>query len=405
MEEGRGRIMRLSIGVALLLIGAAVGGVYIFRAATAQEQPAASEPQAAGDSAATDAGATSSKVAAAGDDEAGEDGTPIPVGVAEPVVGSISTYISATANLVPDAEVRVLAEAEGRLTRLLVEEGDTVGAGTLLAELDPAEAEMALNKARLTEDNTRMAFERASRMYAENLIAQEEFDKITMDHRIAQQVLAEARWRQERTRIHAPIDGRITRRDCTPGQHIRPADALFTVTDFSPLIARIYLPEKDVLGLVEGQDVRISLKADETARFRGRIRQISPVVDTATGTVKLTIAALDPPTGVRPGGFVAVDITRVTHDNALLLPKQAVIRELQKAHVFLAAEGLAHKREVTLGLEEGENVEIVSGIARGEQVVVAGQGSLEEGSKIKVLAPEAEAQASTEKTTERPDRS
>ena len=87
----------------------------------------------------------------------------------------------------------------------------------------------------------------------------------------------------------------------TVGQHIRPGDELFMVTDFDPLVARIYLPEKDILGLAEDRPVRIQLQADEDVEFEGRIRQISPVVDVATGTVKLTIEAIRPPRSVRPG--------------------------------------------------------------------------------------------------------
>lgn len=395
---GRARILRISIVLAVLVIGATAGGLYIYMAATNGSKTTAAaeqgdpESEQKADGSAEPAG----EAGESGDDETADDEeSAIPVRLAAAEVGTISTYISSTANLVPEDEVRVLAEAEGRVTDLLVEEGDRVRAGQLLAELLRDEAEILVNKARLTAANARMAYERAARMHAEKLIAQEEFDKITMDHRIAQQELAEAEWRLEKTQIRAPFDGRVTLRSCTLGQHIRPGDELFTVTDFDPLIARLYLPEKDVLALDEGREVRITLAADEGVRFRGRILRISPVVDTATGTVKVTIAAIAPPRDVRPGGFVTVDITRETHANALLLPKGAVIRELKKAHVFVADEGVAAKRAVSLGLEEGDKIEILTGIDRGEQIVVAGQGGLDDGATIKVLAEEADAQASS----------
>src|SRR5205814_1661947 len=110
-------------------------------------------------------------------------------------------------------------------------------------------------------------------------------------------------------------------------------------------------------------DVRITLKASDTTRFRGRIRQISPVVDTATGTVKLTVEATAPPPEVRPGAFVTIDIVRETHPQAVLLPREAVIRELQDAYVFVASAGIAEKRTVSLGLEEGTRIEALSGEA------------------------------------------
>jgi membrane fusion protein (multidrug efflux system) len=190
----------------------------------------------------------------------------------------------------------------------------------------------------------------------------------------------------------------LTKRNINLGQHVRPGDELFVVTDFDPLISRIYLPEKDVLPLKEGRQVDITLKADESVRFRGHIRQISPVVDTATGTVKVTVAAIDPPAVVRPGGFVTIDIVRSTHANTMLLPRDAVIRELKRAHVFVVRENVAEKRNVTLGLEEKDKLEILDGVIAGELVVVAGQGGLKDGSRIKILPNESETQASRVET-------
>jgi RND family efflux transporter MFP subunit len=123
--------------------------------------------------------------------------------------------------------------------------------------------------------------------------------------------------------------------------------------------------------------------------FAGRIRQISPVVDTATGTVKVTIEAVRPPAEVRPGSFVTARIVRQRHADAVVLPKDAVVRELKEAHVFVAVadgDGLkAARREVTLGLEEDGRVEVLAGVTPGERLVVAGQGALKDGSRIRLL--------------------
>ena len=385
------RFLRISIILVLLVVGATAGGLYFYYAAS--EATEASQAQDATDPADETNGETRAEAEVSDEDDEDAE-TPIPVSVADVGVGDISTYITATANLVPEDEVTVLAEAEGRVTRLLVEEGDRVEAGQLLATLLRDEMEILVHKARLAADNARLAYERASRMSADNLVSQEDFDKTTMDHRIAEQELAEAQWRLEKTEIRAPFDGRVTLRTCTLGQNVRSGDELFVVTDFDPLIARIYLPEKEVLALDEGRAVRITLKADDGVRFAGRIRQISPVVDTATGTVKVTVTAIEPPAVVRPGGFVAVDITRETHEDALVLPKEAVLRELKMAYVFVARDDVAEKRVVTLGLEEDDRIEVLTGLDPGERIVIAGQGGLEDGSSIKILPEDTEAQAS-----------
>ena len=326
-----------------------------------------------------------------GEEEEENGKAPVPVEVAEIGVGDVSAYISSTANLVAENDVKVLAEAEGRVWTLLVEEGDAIRKGQLLATLVQDDEEIRLKKAQLTESNAKLAYERAKDLVEKELISQEEYDKISIDYEIAGQELAESQWAKDRTEIRSPFNGTVTQRMIQVGQHVQISDELFQVTDFDPLIARIYLPERDIIGLNEGRLVRILLNADASVRFTGHIRQISPIVDTATGTVKVTVEANgDTPSQVRPGSFVTINIVRETRADTLLVPREAVIRELQKAHVFIAAGELAEKRAITLGLEEGDFVEALTGVEAGDQVIVAGQGGLKDGSPVKILGAEAE---------------
>lgn len=364
----------LSILLGLLIATGAT--IYVVHNATAQNQQATKDAKDSKDS-----------------DKEAEKKAPIPVRSVAVEQERISSYISATANLVAENEVKVIAEWEGRLEKLAVEEGDRVATGQVLARLVQKDGEIALSKAKVRAENARIKHDRAKKLSEQQLLSPDEFEKVTLESQIAQQELAEAEWNLEKTSIRAPFAGVITQRMAQPGQHIRPGDELFIVTDFDPLIARVYLPEKDVLALDEGRSVRVALKADESVSVEGRIRQISPVVDTATGTVKVTIEAVDAPAQVRPGAFVRVDVVRESRPLALLLPKEAVVHELQKTYVFVAKDGVAEKRAITLGLEEGVKVEATQGLAAGEQVIIAGQGGLKDGAAIQLLG-------TTEKTQE-----
>ncbi len=382
------------LGITLLAVVVVAGSGYLYfktmgNASAAETQTAKSDDASDKDDQSTEDQDAESSDEKDGEGEDGEDEekeTAIPVSVHEIARGSVSSYITATSNLVAENEVQVLAEAEGRVEELHVEEGQPVTKGQLLAALVRDDEQIAYEKAEVRLANAKSAFDRAQRLGKQGLVTQEDLDKATMEHRVAQQELAEAQWKLNKTEIRAPFDGRITSRNITLGQHIRLGDELFTVTDFDPLISRIFLPEKDIIGLEEGRSVRITLKSDDSVEFDGRIRQISPVVDTSTGTVKLTLEAIQPPLGVRPGGFVSIAIVRETHSDAILLPREAVIRELQSAHVFVVKEDqTAERRDVTLGMEEDDHLEVTSGLESGEVVVVAGQGGLKDGETIKVI--------------------
>lgn len=318
------------------------------------------------------------------DEENGK--APVPVEIADVKQGEISAYITTTANLVAENEVRLLSEVEGRVARLLVDEGDYVRAGQSLATLVRDDEEINLRKTELKETNARLAYERGEDLFGKELLSREEYDKFKMDFDIAQQEKAEAAWRLQKTTIKAPFSGQISERMIQVGQNLRMSDELFRLTDLDPLIARIFLPERDVIGMQQDGEVRITLNADPETKFAGRVRQVSPVVDTATGTIKVTIEAANPPQSVRSGSFVTIDIVRETRSAAMLVPRQAVLRELQSAHVFLFSEdGKAEKRQVQLGLEEGLWVEAVEGVSVGDSVIVAGQGGLKEGAAVKLV--------------------
>jgi len=379
-EKAKKRFRIISLVALIAIVASAVIWV------SAQTTDDATESEATEQSSSEVAEGAENDVESNEDAESGEEEElPVPVEVAEVKAGAIASYISATANLVAEDQVKVLAEAEGRVERLDVEEGDLVKKGQVLAVLVQDEAKIAKSKVELKASNTNAALLRAQDSFEQGLISSEAFDKLKMDHEIAQQEVAEAEWRLAKTVIRAPFTARVTERFITLGQHLRHGDELFTVADYDPLVARIYLPERDVIELEVGREVRITPAAGSDLSFTGRIRQIAPVVDTATGTVKVTVEAVQPPDGVRPGAFVSIDIVRERRAAALLLPRESVIRELRTAHVFVSEEGVALKKPVTLGIEEGELVEVLTGVAEGDAVVIAGQGGLDDGQKIKVL--------------------
>lgn len=317
----------------------------------------------------------------------GEEETAVPVEVWTLESGEVSSYIGATANLVAEEDVTVVSETEGRVTVLNVEEGDRVRAGDILAVLDSEEEQIAVRTAESRRANASRKLERSADLFAKELVSRADHENLRVELEVAEQELEDARWRLERNTFRAPFTGVLTSRTIQVGQHVRPGDELFQVTNFDPLIARIHLPETDVLKLSVGRQVRLALNADATVGFSGRIRQISPVVDTATGTVKVTIEAHGAPAGVRPGSFVAVNVVSESRTDRVLVPKEAVLQELQSSHIFVARDGVAERRRIELGLEEGEWVEAIEGVDAGEQVVVAGQGGLKDGAAIRIIDP------------------
>ena len=164
----------------------------------------------------------------------------------------------------------------------------------------------------------------------------------------------------------------MTEKQIVVGKAVKKGDHLFTLADFNSLIARIFLPERDVFQLERGQSAELALESRTNQKFKGRIRDISPVVDPKTGTVKITVNVTGRSPDLRPGSFVRVNIITDTHEQAVLVPKVALLKEDGEDYVYIAVDAVAVKRPVRLGYTSDGMVEITDGIAPGEQVVVGG---------------------------------
>ncbi|MEW5807344.1 MAG: efflux RND transporter periplasmic adaptor subunit [Acidobacteriota bacterium] len=314
-----------------------------------------------------------------------EENAGVPVEVSEVLVKDISSFISSTTNIETEFEATVLSETDGKVVDILTEEGTRVSKGELLARLDDGEKLIVLKKAKIRAENEAGNYERAKELFAQNLLSPDEFDKVKFQYALAKSDYEESEYNLNKTKIVAPFDGKITRRHIKLGQNIKAGDQLFTVTNFDPLIAHIYLPEKDALALSVGQQVEISVAWDNERRYPGYIERISPIVDAQTGTVKITIYARNLPEFIKPGSFMTVNIVREVHENALLIPKRSIIKDLQDDYVYVVDENIAKKKKVQLGFEDNGYVEVLSGLVQDHKVVSVGQGGLKDGSKVKII--------------------
>ena len=324
-------------------------------------------------------------------DSTAEETAPTPVSVTEARVGPVALHLTTTSAVEAERTARVLSETSGVLTEIGVREGDAVAAGQVLARVDARERRLAFEQAELRLSRADSELSRQRRAFEADLVAEYEYEKARFDRDLAASELETARLELERTEIRAPFAGRVTEVLLVAGGRLEPAQHLLTLADFDTLVARLYVPERDVIGLAPGQPAVVRPESDATgAGIIGRIREVSPVVDRATGTVKVTVA-LPAPAGtvVRPGSFARVVIETGRRENAVLAPKRAVIQSETGSHVFVVEAGKAVRREVTLGVEmegpEGALIELADGLEPGTRIVVAGHGTLDPGAAVEVL--------------------
>jgi len=310
----------------------------------------------------------------------------LPVEVSLAKSGTISSSIITTATLDPDRQVTMISETTGVVSKINVDEGANVQEGQVLATLSDREKQVKLQQANIHVQNAKQELDRKQASYNARIISESEFEKAKYELQVANEEKNAAQVELDRSVIRAPFSGVITQRFIEKGQNINSQSQLFTVVDEEPLEAKVYLPEKEILGIKPAQKVELALNAQKDVRFEGAIRQINPAVDPKTGTVKVTVEITRPPAVVRPGSFVDVTMETQHHDNALLVPKKALLEEAGERFVFVINKDQAIRRTISVGFLDDQNAEILSGINPGEVVVISGQGSLRDGSKTEIVA-------------------
>ncbi len=319
-------------------------------------------------------------------DVAEEDETPaIPVETALPSRGDIFAMYSGTAPIEAFADATVIAKVGGEVREVLAEEGDDVVSGQILARLDGDRLRLEMQQAKVNLQKLKRDYQRNIDLKERSLISEGDFEKIRFEMDALQATYDLTELELGYTEIRAPIDGVVSERFIKIGNTINVNEQSFKVTSLEPLISYLHVPEREYRRIVPGQTATIEIDALSGAEFAGMVARISPVVDPQTGTFKITIEVSDPSRRLKPGMFGRVSIVHDMHANALQIPRSAVVEEAGQSAVFIVNDGVAERRNITTGYAEDGQVEILHGLADADEVVIVGQTSLKNGSKVSVI--------------------
>jgi membrane fusion protein (multidrug efflux system) len=320
----------------------------------------------------------------------------IPVEVAEVVRRDVADLLETTGTLEAEQEVDVVARIGGPIVELGAEEGDRVREGDLLARIDDRELRAQLEILRVALEEARANYERAQASFAAQIISREALDQTKARFESAAAQIKGVEIQLGYTRVAAPFGGLVIERAVKLQEFVQNGGRLFRISDFDPLLCPIQIPEKDLRRIRKGQSAFLTVEAFPDERFAASVLRINPVVDRASGTVKVTLAVQGREL-LRPGMFASVHLRTDVHADATVIPKRALVLESIGDTVYVLEEGVARRREVSLGFEEAELVEVLSGLQPGERVLVVGQDSVSDGTPVYVLA-ETAAPAATSAT-------
>jgi membrane fusion protein, multidrug efflux system len=324
--------------------------------------------------------------------EAANASKPLEVKITHPIRGEIVRYVKLPGNIRANQQATLYAKVAGYLKSIAVDKGDRVQTGQSLGEIEVPELQADLAKYKAEVKVAERDYERTStaQQKAPDLVTPQSVDE-------ARGRLEVAKANQERTetllsyaKVVAPFSGIVTARFVDPGAFISSATsgsaaqtaAIVTIADFNTVRVQVPLPEVEASLAKVGQPVKLTVEGLAGKTFDAQISRFSYALDDATKTMLVEADLPNPDLLLRPSMYAMVRVGVEKHNEALLIPVDALVMEKANAFAFVAEGGKAKRKAIKIGFTDGAKVEVLGGLTDKEQVILVGKLTLADGAPI-----------------------
>ncbi len=316
------------------------------------------------------------------DAEQADTTTPVPVEVGYPARRDLYATYEATTTIASDGDAPVIPRVPGEVVELLVEEGDTVAEGDVLARLDGKRLELEMLAAKADLERVRGEFERHADLNRRGLVSDASYDelKYELDALVATYELSKLNY--DYSSIRAPIAGVVSARNVKLGQNIGTGGAAFRITDTSELLAYLTIPQTELEKFAAGHAATLSVDSMPGRSFAAEVIRVSPTIDVRNGTFRATALIDNEDGALAPGMFARFKIAYEKHEDAMTIPAAAIVTEDEASSVYVVRDGLVTRRAIRTGIRSGDDIEVLEGLSDTDQIVVVGHGALRDGSRV-----------------------
>ncbi len=273
----------------------------------------------------------------------------------------------------------IAPQTAGRISKILVDVGDFVKAGQVVAEMDRTQ----LAQVELQLKNNETEYKRLKELFEVGGLSKSDLDQIEMAYNVSKTQYENL---LENSKLLSPISGVITARNYDAGDMYAMSSPIYTVEQIVPVKLLVGISETDYSKVKKGDSVEITADALPGKTFYGKIRKIYPTVDPSTRTFTVEVVVDNNYSTLRPGMFARAKV-KFGVNNSVVIPDVAVVKQQGSGERFvyvLNADGTVTYQKVILGRRMGSEYEVLEGIQDGAKVVVGGQIRLKDGIKVTV---------------------
>ncbi|HTX88350.1 MAG TPA: efflux RND transporter periplasmic adaptor subunit [Bacteroidales bacterium] len=309
----------------------------------------------------------------------------IPVIVVKVENRVLSNLVSMVGVINPFNDVDIISEAQGVVTAVHFNVGDPVKKGMVLVELDDLVRKSDMAKAEINYFKAKRDFDRNKTLYEQNSISAAQLDLSRLDMQSAENEMTRSQKALDDTKVKATITGTINSKKVNEGSYVQLNSSLGSIVDISTLKVKVNVSEKDAFMLRPGDTVEITTDVYPGQVFYGSVNNIASKADD-DHTFPVEIRLPNPADRPLKGGmFARVNFTSITSRNTMVIPREAISGSVRDAHVFSVTGNTAHLRNITIGRESGQYLEVLNGLQPGELVVTSGQNNLSDNVKVVIV--------------------
>ena len=295
--------------------------------------------------------------------------TPVRVVVLKPEL--LDNKVLTSGVILANEEVAISSEIAGKVTRIYFQEGDFVAAGALLAKINDTEQQAQLQKLIANKKLSETKEKRQRELLAKEAISQQEYDVAITELNVINAEIGILNAQIEKTNIRAPFAGVVGLRQISMGAYIAPSARIATLTSYHPAKIEFSIPSKYNALLNKKGQIKFFVEGN-TQAFDGQVYAIEPKIDEATRSILMRAVAPNQDKRLLPGAFVKVELRLEQISDALMLPTQAVVPELNGQKVFKIQNGMAKSVLVETGIRTDTHIQILKGLQVGDTVAVTG---------------------------------
>ena len=293
-----------------------------------------------------------------------------------------STYVG---YLLPNKRVLMRSEIDGVIEKIDFEEGDEITKGKRLVDISTKEHRLKL-KIAITDSNLAdINIKRDEKLAAQNLIPNAQLDQTKTRAESASLNKELAEISLNKSLISSPLKGTIKTRHIKVGEFVRKGDKLVEILDIDRILVKVNIPEQEILSIQVGQNVEVALYIMEKKTFLGRVKNIGLEADSSNRTFPVEILVDNKERQLRAGMLARATFTKNVDQDQIVIPRHTILERDQGRVVYVFEDGKAFRRDITIGLSQLDQVQVVQGLNKGELIVVEGHTKLTDGEEVNVV--------------------